>query len=627
MLRHATCVLVTVLVACATPVGVRRVDERTVRRTLTSNVLSAGLPSVASRQVLLRLGLESRFVSDPEGVLAELHARVIVDLEPAALFAAAEYAFLHASNRRDRAWFIAASAYAFAYLFPDDPTLNPDPMDPRLRTAVDLYNRSLAAGLVSRDHRLAVREGTFEFPLGEIEVEIDPRGLEWADHRLDDFEPAAELEVRGLRNRYRRKGIGAPFVAATLPVEGRTVAVSNARILSGVRVPVTFFLRYQDAAVGLRTGHFRAALEAYSLDVTGMLDVAGRRVPIEFETSSALAYGLERSRFWDLEIAGFLSGDAPPVDDQLFMLRPYVPGRIPVVLVHGTASSPARWAEMLNELQSDSRIDSRYQFWLFVYSSGNPVLFSAALLRDSLRQTVAELDPGGRDPALRRMVLVGHSQGGLLVKLQVVSSGYRFWENLSDVPFDDFPMQPATRAFLARIGLFEPLPFVERVVFIATPHRGSFIAGNLLGSLASDLVRAPQTLARAGLDLAETTVEAARDGVDLLRGDADARLRREMGSIPTSVDNMKPGHRFIVTLADLPIAPGVEAHSIIPVEGSPPPEGQDDGVVEYESAHIDDAVSEYVVFRSGHSTQSDPRTIEEVRRILRQQLVREGAPE
>ena len=34
------------------------------------------------------------------------------------------------------------------------------------------------------------------------------------------------------------------------------------------------------------------------------------------------------------------------------------------------------------------------------------------------------------------MVIVGHSQGGLLAKLTVVDSGTLFWDNLSDEPFD-----------------------------------------------------------------------------------------------------------------------------------------------------------------------------------------------
>jgi hypothetical protein len=41
-----------------------------------------------------------------------------------------------------------------------------------------------------------------------------------------------------------------------------------------------------------------------------------------------------------------------------------------------------------------------------------------------------------------------------------------------------------------------------------------------------------------------------------------------------------------------------------------------DGVVAYESAHLDGVASEKVV-HSSHSTQSEPETIQEVRRILR----------
>lgn len=49
---------------------------------------------------------------------------------------------------------------------------------------------------------------------------------------------------------------------------------------------------------------------------------------------------------------------------------------------------------------------------------------------------MAELDPDGRDPALRRMVVIGHSQGGPLPKLTVVDSGSRFWDNISGAPFE-----------------------------------------------------------------------------------------------------------------------------------------------------------------------------------------------
>jgi hypothetical protein len=34
-----------------------------------------------------------------------------------------------------------------------------------------------------------------------------------------------------------------------------------------------------------------------------------------------------------------------------------------VVFVHGTVSSPGRWANMLNDLENDGRVRNRFQFW------------------------------------------------------------------------------------------------------------------------------------------------------------------------------------------------------------------------------------------------------------------------
>ncbi len=80
---------------------------------------------------------------------------------------------------------------------------------------------------------------------------------------------------------------------------------------------------------------------------------------------------------------------------------------------------------MINEIASDPRIWERYEVWLFIYNTGNPVAYSAEMLRQALSNTVSELDPQGTDPALRRMVLIGHSQGGLLAKMMVIDSGTR----------------------------------------------------------------------------------------------------------------------------------------------------------------------------------------------------------
>ena len=79
---------------------------------------------------------------------------------------------------------------------------------------------------------------------------------------------------------------------------------------------------------------------------------------------------------------------------------------------------------------------------------------------------------------------------------------------------------------------------------------------------------------------------------------------------------MNPRHHFIRALQDIPMAPGIHAHSIIAVQGTGPIEDGDDGVVKYSSAHIEGVESELVI-RSGHSVQGHPLAVDEVRRILR----------
>jgi triacylglycerol esterase/lipase EstA (alpha/beta hydrolase family) len=221
------------------------------------------------------------------------------------------------------------------------------------------------------------------------------------------------------------------------------------------------------------------------------------------------------------------------------------------------------------------------------------------LLREALEETVARLDPEGRDPALRRMVVIGHSQGGLLTKCLVVEPGNALWANVSDEPLDQLNLPAKTTDLLRRALLFHPLPFVRRVVFISTPHHGSYVAGSWYAHQFARLIRAP-------LDITNTLAEAAT---------VKGRLKRQLRGAPTAVENMTPGNPFIQALSGLPVVPGVAAHSIISVTDPTDLEHGNDGVVAYKSAHIDGVESEVVV-HSAHSCQSNPRTIGEVRRIL-----------
>jgi hypothetical protein len=96
-----------------------------------------------------------------------------------------------------------------------------------------------------------------------------------------------------------------------------------------------------------------------------------------------------------------------------------------------------------------------------------------------------------------------------------------------------------------------------------------------------------------------------------------------MSKLPTAVDNMKPTNPALGILSSIPVPSGTPAHSIIAVRGTAPKEDGDDGVVTYQTAHIDEVVSELVV-RWDHSCQGQPQVIEEIRRIL---LLHAAVPE
>jgi pimeloyl-ACP methyl ester carboxylesterase len=597
--------LVALVSGCATPVGVTRIDAKQVLRELSASALSTDAPSAYSMQLLNRYGLAERFEKDPAGVLATLHEGLAPTGDADRVFGLAELSFLYGEKTGSRDQTLAAAVYAYAFLFPGSAGTPPDPFDPRLQVARSIYNRGLTLALASPDGREVLLEsGKRALPFGTLDVGFDPKELVWtAGYQLDDLVPMAEFAVRGLRNRYREPGLGAPLAAALEPIAGATPPSGAELLPPRLRVPVTLFLRIDDARLHLRDGALRGALELYSPDARATLEVAGERVPLELETTAPLAYQLEGAPVWDFEFAGFRSGDFLPggMKSQLVLLRPHRPGRIPVVLVHGTASSPARWAEMINEFGNDPTIASRYEVWLFLYNTGNPIAYSGGMLVQALKDTVAKLDPAGTDPAMQKMVVIGHSQGGLLTKLTAVESGNAFWDNVTSRSITELKVSDEDRTLLERSMFYEPLPFVRRVIFICTPHRGSYLAAYSLSNLVTRLVSAPVRLTKLS--------------VDIVTQNQDEMLTRTLGRMPTSLDNMRPGNPFLQKLVDLPVRPPVTAHSIVAVDGDGPIEEGGDGVVKYESAHIDGVESELVV-RSPHSAQANPETINEVKRIL-----------
>jgi pimeloyl-ACP methyl ester carboxylesterase len=603
------------LVACSPPVTVERVSLRAAYEQLNRTALSSDQLSETTRTVLRRAALLDVFDSAPETAIALLRARAIAaGMDWPNLYALAEMSYSQGRRTKSKPMLLASALYAYAVLFPTGNADKPSPFSAQFLHATDFYNLALTQ-VLSRDEAedsANLDGGRYPLPFGTVDVAIDQRSLQFAGRTMTSFVPTMNLVVEGFKNDYRSSGIGAPLAAGLAPAP----QPDDGLVLShSLRIPASAVLQMEDPRRQLSGSALTARLAVYTIYDTDSIRIGGQEVPLDYDQTAVRALFTTDEKLWARELSGLLNNalanpNAPDAKDHLFALKPHRRGRIPVVLVHGTASSPLRWGDMVNDLLEDREIRDHYEFWFFTYNTGNPIPISADLLRNSLEDAVKSLGGVQAEPALDRMVIIGHSQGGLLAKLVSIESGTKIWNALSNKPLAELPVKPETRALLQESLFVHPLPFVETVIFIATPHGGSYQASLTAAGLFTRLVTLPKRVAGAAADV-------------LTNGAAALKLNSERRAFD-SVNDMSPGNPGMEAIRAIPVAPGIHVHSIIPTLQNGPLESRNDGVVEYKSAHIDGVESEVVIEHQGHSTQSNPFAVLEVRRILLDMLGRTG---
>ena len=250
---------------CATPIGVKRISPQDANRALTANVLTTGEPGATAQEFLYRLNLSDKYREDPASTIAELHAGLGHVDESNRLFALAELSFDYAEHGGDRSYYLASAAYAWAFLFPENPAARPSCYDPRTRTAMDLYDRGVASGLASgKGDEVDLSARTVALPYGPLQLDVDPSGFRFGGYQLVRFTSLADFEVRGLRNRYRRRGIGAPLAASVSKSVQERV---DKWIAPRAKVPVTALLRFDDPRRGMSNGALHGTIQLYDAEV------------------------------------------------------------------------------------------------------------------------------------------------------------------------------------------------------------------------------------------------------------------------------------------------------------------------------------------------------------------------
>lgn len=358
--------------------------------------------------------------------------------------------------------------------------------------------------------------------------------------------------------------------------------------------------------------------------MTGLVDVAGttaiatlhdplavetvrlgdQTYPLAADFTASIALALAELKPRRKELGGLFKPEESATGARLARLQPYDPKKIPILCIHGLGDSQATWAPMIESLRADPDIRANYQVWFFSYPSGYPYPYSAALLRQQMDAIKA------RYPDHKKMVVIGHSMGGMIARTLITDSGMTLWNATYDKPPAEMPFSDETRQIMTDALIFEARPDIARVIFASPSHRGADLAVNPIGRLGSKLIGAPVAMLKGDtspLDLARPQSTGA-----------------QLKKIPNSVDFLNPENRFVKTLDTLPLAKGVPYHSIIGDRGKGgnldrTKPVSTDGIVPYWSSHLDGAESELVI-PSGHWSNQHPQGIAEVQRILHQHI-------
>ncbi len=578
-------------------------------------------PSERTEQFLRRYDLAFDAKADPRALLTSVQQ--VLNHEPSheGLYAAAELSYigglkLQADKHVDDARRLYGAAVAHAYLYLLDPRFDHgrNAFDPQFRQGCDVYNASLEAVLRILRSQGGLHPGAthrFESCGQTWDVSVAVRDVLWHDADVGRIEFVSDYANTGLQNTHHTYGLGVPLIVVRNNQQHQDPAEKY--YAPGLAFPMTAFVRLMPEDTSADQSHHRAVIELHDPLTATEVTVDELRVPLETDLSVPLAYCLDDPAFQKLDqpTLGLLRPNSTAALTGLYMIEPYQPNKIPVLMIHGLWSSPVTWMEMFNDLQASRELRENYQFWFYVYPTGQPFWQSAAQLRQTLATLRTTLDPEHRSVALDQMVLVGHSMGGLVARLQTLDSGDDFWRLVSTAPLPKLKADPGERGVLAETYFFGPNPAIRRVITIATPFRGSAISNGTTQWIGRKLISISDVVTQRDQQL-------RRDNPGLIGTPS-------LIDVSTSIDSLSPQSAILPVMLSVPQGPWVKYHNVVGKltqkdwVGRLSGETDGDGVVPLASAHLPGAASELVVPAAHQDVQRHPLTILEVRRILLEQ--------
>ena len=581
-------------------------------------------PSERTQLYLRQNNLEDQYARQPAEVVRSLehdcrYAPSMVSTHVIAELAQLEGDWHLRTNAKTSAakYYASAVVHAYQFLFDDKLDVQRNAYDPQFREICDIYNHSLENLLRIFCSNTEIKTGASHL-IGDgndaiaIDVAVEGR---WKREEFERFELVNDFQISGIDNHYRTFGLGVPLIAVRKPTS-ENVSSFEKYYPPSLSVPMTAFLEV--LSFDASEGRLRALLRLFDPQQQTIVETKSGAAPLESDLTVPIAYYLQNPLLNSdlISTASLLDANIAANYYGFYMLEPFDPKKIPVVMVHGLWSSPVTWMKMFNDLNSNVWLRENYQFWFYMYPTGQPFWITAAEMRRDLKQLKLDVGAQPESSAMQEMVLIGHSMGGLVSRMQTVDSGEAFWELVSDYPLEEMKGNEETKRKISEVVYFKPNPDIKKVVTIATPHRGSKYANHLTRWLSHKVFTLPTSW--------EESLE------EFLRENRDRLKTNKRIMIPTSVDSLAPDSPFIYALSNADVNADVVFHNVI---GNEPPSSfldsvsrkeLGDGVVSLESAELPGATSSIVVPADHVNVHRHPQTILEVKRILLENLVDMG---
>ena len=604
--------LTVILTGCQSDYGVKKTGMEAWIRERASTALNATKVSQDTKDFLLREGIDEEYTLHPKETLKQLSKTLLETRDRKLLYYLTELTYLEAKNcsAPDEAeyYYLSACIYSYAYLFKDNFDTMPSPYEPEFLFACRLYNYSATQVFQYLKSKKFLTSSDINLPFLNGLVRLKPlvNKLPYKLEKFSSIEICYKYTTFGFHSLTRQSGLGIPLIASGDSKQIKRQNDKDDKIIdiSKVAYPATAFIRFSKGDLG----KYSAEVELYDPMNTTSITVNNKNIPLEVDLSTYLGWVLRGGATYS-PVTAMMDTKNMKGSEGLYILTPYDKNKIPVVFVHGVLSYPRTWVQTINTLLMDPTIRKKYQFWLFAYPSGNPVLFSAAKLRKDLLKAQKMYDPGSQNKKFNQMVIVGHSMGGLLTKVMVQDSKNILLNALTKgKPLSDFDLTKKEEAFIKEMLVYKPLPFVKRVIFISVPHRGSTMTRWWLADLAAKLVNLPAHLAEDIKNIQKKVL--VKTGL---------KKKENTIKVSTGVDNLDPENSFIKLSSNIPISKNVKYHSIIGNKEKAGVPGGTDGIVDYSSSHLEGAESELII-KSEHSAHQQPLAIKEIKRILLKHL-------